>query len=857
LGRLEVRFRELLTGRGVDIGGLEIGKLTDVVRLLLQVSSGSSDESAGRRQAICRVLGERVRLPAADVELLVRLAEAPEFRGVVDRREMDAFKARFGDDARHALEQEEQSELDLAGYAARYGAAEALALLDKAFAVIAADGEVDREELRRLEEAAPRLGIDQMLFAALNWKHDPKRASGEWAVPITGEAVRIGRSPGSDVVLADPQVALRHAEIVRSGGSWRVVDQGSGRPTVLNGRPVSSAPLGGGDELRVGPYLLRLDEAGRQLKVWGERSFAALTVRHLTRTIGEVSLLDDVSFTVFSGEVVAMIGPSGCGKTTLLNAIAGVTRADSGEVLFDGTDFHALLQADRSRVGIVPQDDIVHPELTVEESLYFSGRLRFSPDTTDAELRAEVDRVLAELGIEHIRRSRIGDALRRGISGGQRKRVNLGQELLTRSTRVLFLDEPTSGLDPRASQDIVRLVRQLADRGRIVFIVTHDLTPQVIAQVDHLLVLAPGGRLAFFGPPADACRYFGVETPDAIFNRFTDRPPAEWGAVYRESPASRKFVQTREHLLGMHTTRPEPTGAVAAVRRSLRGQLITQVRRYAKVKLRDVGGLTVLMAQAPILALVMRVVFPQPTKEMLFMLSLSCLWFGMSAAVRELISDRVIWLRERRVGVGSLPYVSSKVAVLGGFVTLQCWVFAALNLALQPVLLEWGFSAEKLLAVTALTGLCGMSLGLLVSALNSSSEGAVGMLPLLLIPQISFSGMLLSLRKMTSMARTISAFDPARYSYEAMLKVATWRDAVPGEPGLWHWSYGRIASPPTRGQGDWDVLGVQGTLYDLGFKGVGEDDLLLTSGAISAILVMFTLGFFACAWARVHRRRAD
>ena len=157
--------------------------------------------------------------------------------------------------------------------------------------------------------------------------------------------------------------------------------------------------------------------------------------------------------------------------------------------------------------------------------------------------------MLAELGIAHIGDSRIGDALKRGISGGQRKRVNLAQELLTRTTRVLFLDEPTSGLDPQSAQDIARLVRQLADDGRIVFLVTHDLTPGIMTQCDHLLVLAPGGRVAWFGPPAEACTYFGVASPDLIFSVLSEQTPEEWKAAYRESLGHRKYVATREHLL--------------------------------------------------------------------------------------------------------------------------------------------------------------------------------------------------------------------------------------------------------------------------------------------------------------------
>lgn len=840
--RLRERFRAVLTDRGVAHSDDAIGFAVSFVRLVLRVSITSTDDLMARRDAVVAVTQARTQLGDADVADLLRLAELPEFRGVVEDGELAAFIARFGDSAGRMIREEEASELDLEGFARTYGTGEALLLLDALFNVITSNGGLDRNALRRLEAAAIDLGIDGMLFAALRRKHDAAHAGGEWTVALTGDRIRIGRSPGGDVVLSDPQVALRHADLVRTDhGGWRIVDQESGRPTVLNGRPVASSPVNPGDEVRLGPCVLRIEPGGAELRVHTDRSFAALSARRLTRRIGDVSLLDDLSFTVFSGEVVAMIGPSGCGKTTLLNAIAGVTPADSGQVLFDGDDFHTLLRAERQRVGIVPQDDIVHPELTVEESLYFGARLRFGSDVSEADIDAEVNRVLNELGIDHIRRSRIGDALRRGISGGQRKRVNLGQELLSRSTRVLFLDEPTSGLDPRASQDIVRLVRQLADRGRIVFIVTHDLTPQVIAQVDHLMVLAPGGRLAFFGPPTAACKYFGVQTPDAIFNRFADKQPAEWGDSYRPSADARVYVQAREHLLTLEGARPvSKVTPTPPPRRSGIKQLRTLVRRYAKVKGRDVGGLTVLLAQAPILAAVMKIVFRAPTKEMLFMLSLSCLWFGMSASVRELISDRVIWLRERRVGVRPVPYLGSKVAVLGALVGVQCAAFALMNMMLHPSFFENGFGAFTLMGVAALTGICGMTLGLVVSALNQSSEGAVGMLPLLLIPQISFSGLLLSLRHMGPFSHSLTNFNPARYAYDAMLKV--------GE---------RIASVPERGTGEWEVRGITGDLYNLGFKGAAADDMGLSMGQLCGRLLAFGALFLTVALWRVWRRKAD
>lgn len=857
MSALADRFRELL-GASLSLPADRVEYAADFVRLLTGTTVATSDQFDARFPALCKAVSHRTGLSVDHTRALVRLAQAPEFRGRIEPRDMEAFVARFGAGAGGMLAAEMAQNVDLETWPIRHGSGEALLLLDAMFAVAVSDARIETNELRRLETAATALGIDAVLFAALHHKHDPRHARGEFNFPLTGNRVRIGRSSGADVVLPDPQVALFHAELVRgpaaAGGAedaWRVVDAESGRPTVLNGRAVGSAPLHTGDELRLGPYTLRIDPDGQTLKVWGARSFTALSARDLSRHIGTTSLLEDVRFTVFSGEVVALVGPSGAGKTTLLNAIAGVTPADSGEVLLDGEDFHRILAVDRSRVGTVPQDDIIHPELSVAESLYYSGRLRFSPDTSEAELRSQVDRVLNELGIEHIRDARIGDAVRRGISGGQRKRVNLGQELLTRSTRVLFLDEPTSGLDPRAAQDIVRLVRQLADNGRIVFLVTHDLSPQVMAQVDHLLVLATGGRLAYFGPPKDACRYFHVPTADAIFNRFQEKTPREWGSEWRASADFRKFVQNREVLLDLQgrpgTSDPHPPPAAP---KAAWHQFRTLVSRYWKVKTRDRTGLLVLAAQPPFLAMVMALVFPKPTSSMLFMLTLSCMWFGMSSAVRELIADRVVWGRERRVGLGVLPYVGSKVAVMGFLVVTQCAFLCVLDwlvFGLGPL----GFGIDRLVLVGGLTGLCGMSLGLLMSSLFLSSEAAVGTLPLLLIPQISFSSLLVSLRLMPDLALKLSWLNPLRYGFDAMMKAAVW-----DENG--NWMFGKIHVPPQYGVEWRDAQTITGQLYDLGLKPADPvSDIGLTPGVLRIILLGFTVLFLVGTTIRVRMRRSD
>lgn len=792
-------------------------------------------------QAVLTALSARTDLSPPALHTLLEAARAPTARTAASPLAVRAFATRFGPTTAALLAEDAREEIDLASFATLYGTSEALLLLDTLFAVAGAiGGVITRDELESLRSAAQELCIDEVLVTALLRKHGSTDSDGERHHPLSHRrSLTIGRSTTCDICLPDPQVAQVHAELQCIDDTWRVVDQNSGRPTLVNGAPTASAPFGVGATLQIAHYTMRHvqdTEGNSAVSVDGERTFSALSVRNLKRRIGrDLVLLDDVSFTVFTGEVVAVVGPSGAGKTTLLHAISAIAPADSGDVLMDGHSFHRMLAADRSLVGIVPQDDLVHSELTVSESLYYSGRLRFAPDVGPQELGQAVDRVLQELDIAHIRDQRIGDTLQRGISGGQRKRVNLGQELMSRSTRVLFLDEPTSGLDPRASQDIVRQVRQIADRGRIVFLVTHDLTPEVMAQVDHLLVLAPGGRLAFFGPPDEAVRYFGVRTPDAIFNRFGDHPPETWAALFRESDLFRKYVTTRDHLLGVDGVDRGEDVAPRHGRVAPFHQLSTLVRRYARVRLRDRTGMAVLAVQPVFLALVTGVVFPAPSAPFFFMLSLSCLWFGMSAAVRELISDRAIFQREARIGVGVLPYVGAKALVLGSMTILQCALLAG-------ILHGWldlgshGFAVPTLLGLSGLIGITGMSIGLLISSVWSSSEAAVGTLPLFLIPQIAFSSIMVGIRDMGPVARAFTWITIQRYSFDAIIKC------------------GEKVSVAGRGDGVWDALPIRGTLYTLGLKpDAAADNLGLTLAELVAIHGGVSVAALVLAVAIVHR----
>lgn len=835
--QLEERFREALGDRGTPDRDESINFAVEFGRLLARILP-DEDVTDSARAHMRSSIGARTDLSADEIDVLLDLCLAPESRIAITDDDLRAFGARFGHAEEEALRAAVAEELDLRAFAERYGAAEALLLLDALFGLCAVDGVIDRHEIGRLRGSAAELGIDEMLVGALFRKHDVRHASGDFTFELEGDSYVIGRAARADITLPDPQVAERHARLVRTQEGWRIVDLGSGRPTVLGGAPVTSAPFAAGDQLRLGSFTLTLDKEGRTVTAFGTTSFSALSVRNLKRKIGRITLLDDVSFTVFSGEVIAVVGPSGAGKTTLLNAIAGIAPADTGDVILDSQDFHALLAQDRSLVGNVPQDDVVHAELSVDESLFFSGRLRFPPDVGGDTIHQEVDRVLEELDIQHIRNSRIGDAVRRGISGGQRKRVNLGQELLTRTTRVLFLDEPTSGLDPQTAQDIVSLIRQLADGGRIVFLVTHDVTPSILAMVDHLMVLAPGGRLAWFGPHAEACRWFRVGGVDEIFATLADAPPTEWGERYRSSPFFRKFVRTREHLLGLDGVEIRRAERQKATGTSSWLQYKTLTMRYARVKARDTAGMAVMLSQAPILGLFMWLVFPDPDAASMFMLTLSALWFGASASVRELISERTIWRREARAGLGAVPYIASKVTVLGALVFAQCLVLAGMNFGLLPLYGEFGYSFPLLLLVTALTGWVGMSLGLLMSAIMSSSEAAVGTLPLLLIPQITFGGLIVKVKEMGLLAKGMSYAMVVRFSFDAAIKTGD-----------------KLTEPALRGAVEREPKPIIGILHNLGFrpKGASADDLGMPLSVLIAVLCAWLVGLLLLTTWRTSR----
>ena len=254
-----------------------------------------------------------------------------------------------------------------------------------------------------------------------------------------------------------------------------------------------------------------------------------------------------MSFTARPGTLTAVIGPSGAGKSTLIKLLGGAGNPPRPrQVTFDGHDVHAEYASMRSRIGMVPQDDVVHRQLTVDQALSYAAQLRLPPDTSRADRRAVVDRVLGELELTEHRNKRVDK-----LSGGQRKRASVALELLT-GPSLLILDEPTSGLDPALDRQVMSMLRRLADAGRTVVVVTHSLT--YLSMCDQVLLLAPGGKTAYAGPPAAIGAAMGT---------------TDWADIFAWVPPGGPTTPTRHSWPGTEAAPPAAPTAPAGRSASL------------------------------------------------------------------------------------------------------------------------------------------------------------------------------------------------------------------------------------------------------------------------------------------------
>lgn len=681
-------------------------------------------------------------------------------------------------------------------------------------------------------------------------------------IKLGAPELTIGRAPDNTVVLNHPQVSAHHARLVREGGTYRILDMNSTNHVYVNSEMTTSYLLKLGDEIRIGPYKLVYD--ANQLTQYDESNFIRIDAFNLKKVgNNNVVLLNDLSLTVPPRKFLALVGGSGAGKSTLMDALNGLRPAQGGKVLYNGKDYYRNLAAFSSQLGYVPQDDIVHRDLTVERALYYAAKLRLPSDFTAAQINQRIKEVLEDVDLTARRKLLI-----KKLSGGQRKRVSIALELLANPS-IFFLDEPTSGLDPGLDRKMMFLLRKLADKGHTIVLVTHATNN--INSCDYVCFLCQGGRLAYFGPPEEAKTYFGKTDFAEIYSSL--EPTEENPNIPVEAESRFKISKEyQEYVVASLKSGPaEKAGLngqpkVQQVKRTKRGNPLSQFtllfQRQIELLRNNTSNLVLLLLQAPIIGLLLillvraevgtgifdsnkivqcapqivqttvtinpgapagssqplgidthgktdsvdcnRIVtflksdtngkayvlkkengsdatavnkalqdFILPgggalnAQRALFIAAFIAVMFGCINGVREIVKENAIYRRERTVNLGIMPYLLSKMIVLGAISLIQS---GELLLIIQlfepfhqgiylPVLLESYISL-------ALAGLTGMMIGLTASVFAANEDSATSLLPFILIPQVIFAGTEIPLKDY--FLQTAAMFFPTRWAMVAL-----------------------------------------------------------------------------------------
>src|SRR6266516_1805691 len=648
-------------------------------------------------------------------------------------------------------------------------------------------------------------------------------------IKLGAPELTIGRVAGNTVVLNHPQVSAHHARLVREGGTYRILDMNSTNHVYVNSEMTTSHLLKLGDEIRIGPYKLVYD--ANQLTQYDESNFIRIDALNLKKVgNNNVILINDLSLTIPPRKFVALVGGSGAGKSTLMDALNGLRPAQEGKVLYNGKDYYRNLAAFSSQLGYVPQDDIVHRDLTVERALYYAAKLRLPSDFTTAQIKQRIKEVLEDVELTTRRKLLIKKLSRR-----QRKHVSIALELLGNPS-VFFLDEPTSGLDPGLDRKMMFLLRKLADKGHTIVLVTHATNN--INSCDYVCFLCQGGHLAYFGPPEEAKAYFGKTDFAEIYSALepTDENPnipAQVEEKFRTSPDVQKYVV--EPLNQGPAERANVQQQTVDVKPPKRGNPWKQFwflfMRYGELLKNDTVTLLFLLLQAPVIALILYflaahdvfnptnvvtcppnpqhpvpVTAPSHSKfdcqnvvnalntpqgqaflqqnhltadqalqqsiapgsggnaqKILFIMAFAAIMFGCINGTGAIVREAAIYRRERAVNLGIAPYMFSKIVVLGLLCLLQSAVLVLVvngtapfqhSVFLPPVL--------EIYITMALTSIAGLMLGLTISAIAPNNDRAASLIPIILIPQLIFSGIIFALDNPG--LQFLGAFFAARWS---------------------------------------------------------------------------------------------
>ena len=513
--------------------------------------------------------------------------------------------------------------------------------------------------------------------------------------------------------------------------------------------------------------------------------------------------LHKFSFSEESGRLIGIMGSSGSGKSTLLNILNGNIKPSAGNVLVNKVDLHKFKSITQGHIGYISQDDLLIEELSVFQNLWFNAKLCFA-DLSENELLVKVNRTLDELGLYEIRDLKVGNSLKKTISGGQRKRVNIALELI-REPSILFVDEPTSGLSSRDSEKIMDLLKELALKGKLIFVVIHQPSSNIFKMFDRLLLMDLGGYPVYYGNPVESVIYFktivdhnkadesecpkcGNVNPEQIFeileSRLVDEHglttpnrkinPKEWNLFFKRSIAP-AIEESNENLVFPESSFKKP-GRFA--------QFIVFFKRDFLSKLSNSQYMAINLLEAPLLALLMGYFLRySPEKEYTYYSNLNIpayflicviasLFFGLTVSAEEIIKDKKIRKREKFLNLSEHSYLFSKIALLFILSAIQsaCFVFVGhLMMGISGLYTADWFI---LFSVSCFANL----LGLNISATFNSAITIYIIIPILIIPQLLLCGVLVRFDQLNKSMSTsidevplVANLMTSRWAYEALV----------------------------------------------------------------------------------------
>jgi ABC-type multidrug transport system ATPase subunit len=597
---------------------------------------------------------------------------------------------------------------------------------------------------------------------------------------------------GGEVLLkiqCDYEHRIGHLEVLRAD-----------RPILVGELPIrNTAALADGDTIRIDTgQVLRCNFSERIIEE--ERNIiSTLEVRDLNHRFREDdTAIDSMSFTLMRGEMVCVMGASGCGKSTLMRILAGQLQPQQGEVLLNGQSLYKDLDALRGYVAHIPQEDAFDEHLTIEENLEFAAAIR-APHLTNSDRSRRIDGKLVELGLSERRNNLVGSQSNKVLSGGERKRLNIGLDMIGNADIFLF-DEPTSGLSSKDAEHVIEIIRSMA-HNKIVLVTIHQPTSKIFQMFSKAILLDKGGKLVFYGTPHEMLEYFaqaeheqqfgtelggcpacGTTRPEFIFDVLeTPLRDLSGDIIYEENfngqliPARRfspdywrdKYESFRllQDMRQVAVRKQTPTTLPPApVKRhdAIRGrdewtQFRTLLKRAFISKMRIRGNLLTTIVEAPLLAALIGVVlrysddgnmydfasaYHIPTY--LFLSLTVAMFLGLTNSCDDIIRDRIVLQRERNLNVRLPYYIFAKTSTLALFAALQCALFVLIGNAILEIRgMFWPHFFFNFI-----TALGGIAIGLLISSIVEDGKTAANVVPLILIPNIILGGALIKYEDM-------------------------------------------------------------------------------------------------------------